>query len=269
MMKHNNNNQCCPLVKDAFSIYHKKCPHQKKHAGNNRHSGYSVLGSFLNKYSSVVHFDHSSSYNICSNLKRLFDINSIKEVTQIQRIENPVAITPITFPEPGNREDRALIRDAKATVETIKRKNIELAKQNEILLGDRAGLKCDLSSLSDLRQENIELVQQNQSLKVQASLNEPLRKQRKYSEGFFHDRISDEAKRFRKPYRDINFKSRLMRTDMICSLIIASCIDPDEVESDYYIGNEEFGTTNRRSLNFLVNNIRRLLQVFLYEVKAY
>ena len=36
------------------------------------------------------------------------------------------------------------------------------------------------------------------------------------------------------------FSSRIKRTDEICSLIIAACIDQKEEDEDYYLNNKEF-----------------------------
>ena len=47
-------------------------------------------------------------------------------------------------------------------------------------------------------------------------------------------------KRYKKPYRELCFSSRIKRTDKICSLIIAACIDQKEEDEDYYLNNKEF-----------------------------
>ena len=57
----------------------------------------------------------------------------------------------------------------------------------------------------------------------------------------FGDRIGIELNRFRKAYKHLKWESRISRTDLICSVIIAACIDKDEEDKNYYIENEEFG----------------------------
>ena len=57
----------------------------------------------------------------------------------------------------------------------------------------------------------------------------------------FGDRIGIELNRFRKAYKDLKWETRIARTDLICSVIIAACIDKDEEDKNYYIENEEFG----------------------------
>ena len=49
-----------------------------------------------------------------------------------------------------------------------------------------------------------------------------------------------ELKKYKKPYRELSFTSRIKRTDEICSLIIAACIDQKEEDDDYYLNNREF-----------------------------
>ena len=56
----------------------------------------------------------------------------------------------------------------------------------------------------------------------------------------FQDKIKIELKRYKKPYRELSFSSRIKRTDEICSLIIAACIDQKEEDDDYYLNNREF-----------------------------
>ena len=47
-------------------------------------------------------------------------------------------------------------------------------------------------------------------------------------------------KRYKKPYMELCFSSRIKRTDEICSLIIAAFIDQKEEDEDYYLNNKEF-----------------------------
>ena len=44
----------------------------------------------------------------------------------------------------------------------------------------------------------------------------------------FQDKLKNELKRFRKPFRDLSFKLQIARKDEICSIIIAACIDSTE-----------------------------------------
>ena len=163
-----------------------------------------------------------------------FKQNRFPKCNQLPIISIPIEAVALDLPAPATREDRVRIRDAKASVEGLKRKISELADQNEVLREFAGGG----------RKKTIEAPKQPQLCLATAPLLVPQKiEEKKIKKAYFYpfkDKVKTEVKRYRKSYKELSFKSRMERTDEICSHIIAACIDKGEDGDEYYINNEEF-----------------------------
>ena len=229
-MAPSKDNECSKLITAAFPS-HCKC---------STHHGCTKAGSFLNQYSSLIHFNDDEKYKICYNMQFNFQKNRIPKCNQLPIISIPSEPLSLDLPAPATREDRVRIRDAKASVEGLVRKFSELADQNEALRQVAGGK--EMKRMRKIEPAPAVLPQpQPQQLPLHQKIPQELKKKTQQQYIPFHDRISLDLKRFRKCFKDLSFKSRIGRVDEICSLIIAACIDKSEEDEEYYVGNEEFG----------------------------
>jgi hypothetical protein len=187
-------------------------------------------------------------------MKFQFENKRFPEVKQLPTIPIPTEVVTLDLPAPATREDRVRIRDAKASVEGLHRKISELADQNEELRDCAAAGGSKTKRMRMMESRTAVLLPQLQPVESPAPLKKKeVHERRRYIP--FEDRIEMELKKFRKPFKDINFESRIKRIDHICSQIIAACIDKDEEEKEYYIANEEFANEIMNIVNMIQSRL--------------
>ena len=196
-------NQCSGLVKKAFPD-HTSC-------GNGKRKGSNKNGKFLNKFSSIIHFNDDQIYCICRNLNLNFHQGRIPEVNQVSHIELP-SLTPIQLPSATTREDRALIRDAQSSVNHLKRTIHDLHDQNEFLLDIAAGKKKEIIVIHEEQPASTIVINNTSSPPPQ--LSPPIKKPRRQYIPF-NDRVKEMCGKFRKAYSKLCFRQRMNRTDKI------------------------------------------------------
>ena len=227
--------KCDDTVKDHFKEHHSKCTTSKR-------ATYNITGSYLNKFLHHRPLETRKKYSICYNLKKMMDDGKIKMLTKEDRddynnncvieLKRDGAIPSMTPPstcEPCAAEQEQTDRNNRYLRRILIREECNDKKNKEKHMSHPTScLSNNLSSRnttqgrSEHHGYSVEQGKENASSKKSTTTTTPYIK--------FEDKILYHAERYRKPFKDLTFKNRMARIDDVCSVIIAACVDKNEIK---------------------------------------
>ena len=86
----------------------------------------------------------------------------------------------------------------------------------------------------------------------------------------FIDKVMEYAQRFHKPFKNLKWRRRLERIDDIAAMIVAACVDKNEVRRNgegYVIGNEQFANEVLNVLNCISDRLELKIGVDLRSIE--
>ena len=238
-----NRYKCNEEVKSYFKQHnHQKCSSSKNHR--------EVTGLFLNQFIYHRPFSNTKKYQICHNLWTAIDLGKIIPLTQEERDNNnDISILNL-------KRDGAI--PAVSPAETVDSTPDNQPATDRQARYARRALLHQQQEANDPTYENEEdhwRVTDRTPTKDAATTTS---KKRINKFDAFASKVESYAQTYRKPYKDLKFRSRLSRIDECVAQIVACCIDKNRLEKDgiRYIEKDE--DLANECLN-IVNSIRERL----------
>lgn len=169
-----------------------------------------VTGAYLNRLLYFRPLKTYEKYQICYNLQHSIDTKAIVPLTNQQRKQK--------------NDDTICDLQREGALPVIPPS--DTGNQNTLPVTDRQ-IRAERRSLILSRAMDKEKETDNDPPPPQSETS-PNNPQSKKPFTKFHDKVKLDAKKFRMPYRDLKWRSRVERVDEIVSLIIANCIDHKE-----------------------------------------
>ena len=221
---------CCADVKKSFISLHKSCSDRKPKQGE---PPLYKSGIILQEYCKEIGtFDKKKDYKTCYNFMRLIDRGSIKKVASSTKIISPNSPPPALLSQEIRRSPRirklhTLLPAARPRGGTRSERSSNRRKRIEGTL--------DLAKVKRLKIVRVKV----DDKVMESEIN--IGKMRKGKNLKFYENLLEISKPYKFSYRKLEWRQRMTRTNEATNMLLAMCLDRNELEKDglsYITGNE-------------------------------